>query len=234
MLVLDKHRLWAEATSHKAAVVLLGGEMPCSADLREYVKNAAFLAAADGGAAFALELGRHPDLLIGDFDSLPDASVAVCREYGTEIVQLPIMKDMTDGEFLLDTLLKRGFDRLLVLGALGGRPDMELANIYCAAELAKRGGFCLLAHSNALLLPLYAEENTVRLEMRGFDGHTFSQLSLSDKCAHISLDGFLYPLDGELQRGQTLGLSNIIETESARLSLQNGTLLTVINLDEKL
>lgn len=234
MFVLNKQQVWENNTSEKSAVVLLGGEMPHSPLLHKYVKNADYLAAADGGASLALQLGRYPDLLIGDFDSLSENAVNACQKFGTEILQLPVMKDMTDGEFLLDTLLERGFRRLLVLGALGGRPDMLLANLDCAAEAAKGGAFCLLAHDNALLLPLYAEDKAVRLDIIGFDGYTFSELSLSEKCEHISLNGFVYPLDGELRRGQTLGLSNIINTNSATLTLQGGTLLTVIDIDEKL
>lgn len=234
VIELDRTKLWpqgaAEKAHEKSAVILLGGEEPKENRLLQYIKTAPYLAAADGGAAIALRLGRCPNLLIGDFDSLEEAKVNSCRQLGAELLELPVMKDMTDGEFLLDTLTERGFGRLLVLGAMGGRPDMELANIFYAESLAKRGAFCLLAHDNALLLPLYAEENPITLEINNFAGYTFSQVSLADRCEHITLDGFLYPLDGVLCRGQTLGLSNIIEKDRATVRLANGSLLIIINM----
>lgn len=228
VILLDKERLCAP--DDETAVVLLGGEMPRDERLLPAISGAKFLAAADGGAAQALRLGRTPDLLVGDFDSLGADDVAACQNAGAEMIRLPVMKDETDGEFLLNTLTARGFKRWLVLGALGGRPDMELANIYCAEAAARRGVTCVFAHDNALMLPLWAEDVPCELEIHEFGGHTFSQIALSEQCRHITLAGFLYPLDGPLKRGQTLGLSNVIEGNCARLTLRGGSLLTVIDL----
>lgn len=230
-VILDnKNLLAANHGGGKSALVLFGGQMPKNDRWLNAIRDAEFLAAADGGAALALQLKRVPDLLIGDFDSLAADDVAACQKGGAEMVRLPVMKDETDGEFLLNTLLGRGFKQLTVLGALGGRPDMEFANIYCAEAAARRGATILLAHDNALLLPLFAEDKPCRLLLRGFAGYTFSQLSLSDCCQHIKLRGFLYPLDGALRRGQSLGLSNVIEENETVLTLEGGSLLTAINL----
>lgn len=231
MLLLDNDELWQQG--EQSAVVLLGGEMPQDERWLSIIREAQLLAAADGGAALALSMGRLPDLLVGDFDSLDAKLVAECEQGGVEMLRLPVMKDMTDGEYLLDELLARGYRRLLVLGALGGRPDMQLANIFGAAELARRGAEILLAHDNALLIPLYAgdgPDDACELVLKGFAGKTFSQIAISERCRHILLDGFFYPLDGELARRQTLGLSNIIDRDEAHLTLHGGTLLAVINL----
>lgn len=229
MFTLQNNCLWGEPPEQKLAVVLLGGCPPQDGALLQYVAEAPYLAAADAGAAIALNAGRTPDLLIGDFDSLGAEALAACRAGGAEVLTLPVMKDLTDGEFLLQTLAGRGFKRLLVLGALGGRPDQELANIFCAEALAERGIDCLLAHDNALLLPLAAGETPVKLRLAGFQGSTMSMLSLSEACAHIRLAGFLYPLDGALHRRQTLGLSNLVQAETAEITLTAGNLLAVIN-----
>lgn len=229
MLTLQNNCFLPNPARGKAAVVLLGGAAPTAPDLLQYIKEAPYLAAADGGAAIGLQAGRTPDLLIGDFDSLSAGDKDRCQKAGAEVLPLPAMKDWTDGELLLQTLAKRGFVSLLVLGALGGRPDQELANIFCAERLARRGVSCLLAHDNALLLPLYAGKQELRLRLCGFAGQTVSLLSLSARCAHIRLDGFLYPLDGPLYRRQTLGISNIAQKEAADIRLSSGSLLAVIN-----
>lgn len=233
MIFIDNDQLYNELLwqrETKSAVVLLAGQVPQDKRWLQIISHAGFLAAADGGAALALHLGRCPNLLVGDFDSLDAALVKEAAQGGATLVQLPVMKDVTDGEYLLQRLAEQGFCRLLVLGALGGRVDMQMANIYTAASFARRGVSCLLAQDDALLVPLFAGDEPAELVLRGFAGKTFSQVSISERCKNIRLDGFLYPLDGELKRGQTLGLSNIIKQKEASLQLVGGSLLTIINL----
>lgn len=55
-------------------VTVIGGGAVSQADLAEALEAAPLLVAADGGADRALALGRMPDLVIGDLDSLtPEA-----------------------------------------------------------------------------------------------------------------------------------------------------------------
>lgn len=55
-------------------VTVIGGGAVSGADISEALERAPLLVAADGGADRALALGRMPDLVIGDLDSLtPDA-----------------------------------------------------------------------------------------------------------------------------------------------------------------
>ena len=229
MLTLKNNCFLGDKPFLQTAVMLLGGDMPQDSGLLQYIKEAPYLAAADGGAAAALGLGCCPNLLIGDFDSLPAADLNACKAQGAEVAALPQMKDWTDGEFLFSELFGRGFRRLLVLGALGGRPDQQLANIFCAEKAARDGLFCLLAHDNALLLPLYAESEPQTLLLEGFAGQTASLVSLSESCGNIWLDGFFYPLNDALYRRQTRGISNIINVEQAKISLTMGSLLVIIN-----
>lgn len=223
---LDADRFWCDDT----ALVLLAGQPPASEWLLKTVAAAPYVAAADGGAAIALAAGRRPDLLIGDFDSLAAEALAACREAGCEILTLPAAKDLTDGEFLLQTLYERGWRRFLVLGALGGRVDQMLANIACAEKLARAGAEVLLAHDDAVLCLLYAESTPQELTLHGFAGKTLSLLSISEVCDKVELAGFEYPLNGRLARRQTLGISNVVRAEAAALRLTGGSLLVCLNL----
>lgn len=224
-------RLQAEKLlSDDTALVLLAGKPPRSGRLLNAIVRAPYMAAADGGAALALAVGRKPDLLIGDFDSLSAAGLAECREAGCEILTLPAAKDLTDGEFLLQTLWERGRRRLLVLSALGGRIDQTLANIACAEKLARLGAEVLLVHDDAILCPLYAAGAPQELSLHGFGGKTLSLLSLSEACERVELSGFEYPLNGRLKRRQTLGISNVVRAEAATVRLTGGSLLVCLNL----
>ncbi len=212
------------------ALALLAGQPPQSERLLKAVFAAPYVAAADGGAAIALAAGRRPNLLIGDFDSLSAEDLVECQDAGVEILTLPAAKDLTDGEFLLQTLFERGWRRLLVLGALGGRVDQLLANIACAEQLAREGAEVWLAHDDALLGPLYAASMPQELSLQGFGGKTLSLVSLSEACDKVELAGFEYPLNGPLKRRQTLGISNVVRAEAATVRLTGGSLLVCLNL----
>lgn len=213
-----------------AALALLGGQPPVSPDLLACVKQAGFVAAADGGAAIALQQGRCPDLLAGDFDSLPAAMLAEAEAAGGEIIRLPVRKDQTDGEFLLNHLAATGWRRLLILGALGGRVEQELANLLTAVPLAKQGVAICLADDTELLFLLGAGEQKRCLHLQGFAGCTVSLVALGGACRRVELDGFAYPLQGELAAYTSLGISNVAEAEQAAITLQDGCLLVAINL----
>lgn len=231
----EKFVLEREALLNRGcAVLLLGGEPPRSPRLKGLIRRAPFVAAADAGAAVGLEAGRLPELLVGDFDSLPPELLERCRAGGSEVVRLPVHKDLTDGEFILDWAAReagpRGWRRLVVLGALGGRLDQTLANILCALPLAAAGLELCFAGEGELVLLLCAGEGAVqRLELRGFAGRTVSLLALGGDARRVELAGFSYPLAGPLALGVSLGVSNIAEGPRSEIALSGGRLLVSIN-----
>jgi thiamine pyrophosphokinase len=228
MVVLDFNRLMTP----DAAVVLLGGEPPQSDELLNCIKCGKLVAAADRGAALALHVGRVPDILVGDFDSLPPELLAECRQGGARIFSLPVHKDLTDGEYILQHLSAQGMRRLLILGGLGGRVDQLLANILTAVPQARQGVEILFAHDDALLYVLAADnaDEPQELVLRGFAGRTVSLISLAEESRAVELAGFEYPLHGALKQNVSLGVSNVVQAEGASIRLTDGCLLVCINL----
>jgi len=211
------------------ALVLLGGEPPRRPAWLDCIRRAEFVAAADGGAALALAEGRCPDLLVGDFDSLPADLLAQCQAAG-EICQLPTAKDYTDGEYLLRQLRLGGWRRLLILGALGGRLEQTLANLLTAAPLAAAGlEICLASDEGVMFLLGAAADGERQLALRGFAGCTVSLVPLGGSCGRVELHGFAYSLHGELPAYTSLGISNVAERAECRIGLQDGALLVCIN-----
>src|SRR4051794_16520681 len=103
-----------------------------TADLRPYLdlmQGADLRIAADGGARHFIELGLLPHLAIGDFDSLPPALLVKLEDHDVEIDRHPAQKDEPALELPLPRAPQRGARRIIVLAALGGRPDMHLANL---------------------------------------------------------------------------------------------------------
>ena len=106
-------------------VSLLGAGPVDPGDIREILGIAPGLVAADGGAASAITAGHLPDLVIGDFDSLPQLT----GETLPNDRLLPVSEqDSTDFEKCLSRITA---PLILALGFTGARIDHELA-VYSA------------------------------------------------------------------------------------------------------
>ena len=93
-----------------------------------------FLICADGGWACARQFGLTPQLVVGDFDSMPPA-----MRPDVPTLTLPTEKDDTDLVVCLHEGRKRGYTEFILAGAIGGRFDHTLSCLQCAADCALRG-----------------------------------------------------------------------------------------------
>jgi thiamine pyrophosphokinase len=204
--------------------------------------------AVDGGARHCLKKGWPTHVLIGDFDSLDLDALSLARERcpSAEVLSYDSDKDETDFELALDLVLKRHsvLPPLEVLGAMGGRPDMFLANLLLPlAETFRRriirrrrqaedvGGplaVFLEADWSLHLLSGPAEMTIQPVDRR----RRVSLLPLTAKAKGVTLAGaFRYPLTrGELRFGLTLGLSNELPSCSeGTIRLEKGLLLATVS-----
>ncbi len=180
--------------------------------------------AADGGLRHVQALGWPAHCLVGDFDSLEPGVPEELRSRGSEVFQYPADKDEIDFELALHLARRRGYGRMEVLGALGGRWDMTLANLFLP-----RAGW----DSDAIRFrhgpwTLLAALGPAALTVEGRAGDLLSLIPLGEDVAGVRLAGCRYPLAGEtLQAGYSRGLSNVLTEGEARLSLESGTLLVI-------
>ena len=86
--------------------------------------------AADGGARNALALGLPVHIVIGDSDSLSEPEVQSLAATGTYIKTFPAEKDYTDLELALMYACEMDINWVRIIGALGGRIDQTLSNVY--------------------------------------------------------------------------------------------------------
>ncbi len=174
--------------------------------------------AADGGYSALSRAGIRPDVVIGDFDSLP------ARPDHPGVVPLPREKDDTDMLAALRLGLARGYGEFHVYGGFGGRFDHTLANVQCLAFLARNGarGF------------LYGGGNVITCVQDGsmeFDAAhrgVLSVFSHSDVSKGVYLEGLKFPLaDATLTSDFPLGCSNEFTGVASRVSVREGTLVVV-------
>jgi thiamine pyrophosphokinase len=177
----------------------------------------------DGGARHLQYLGIKPDVIIGDMDSIDPASLASYSTSGIKIIKYPADKDFTDTELALDYALRLKPEKIFIWGALGGRIDHTLANVFLLNKGQEKG-------IRTYLIDEYGEAFMLDKETAFINetGNTVSLLALSPKVTGITLFGFLYPLkEGTLIMGESRGISNIINEDRAGISVKNGKLLVI-------
>lgn len=203
-------------------IVVAGGDPPVPADLAGLPRDAVVIG-ADRGVAYAEQLGLPVTLAIGDFDSVPVDVLDRVAAGGAEIRRYPAEKDATDLELALDAAVELNPERVVVLGAHGGRLDHQLANLlllasprYKAVRMqARMGGAVMNAiHDTAALT--------------GRPGEVLSLIPVHGPAIGVSTSGLLYPLVGEdLPAGMSRGVSNVFIETTATVSVKSGTLLAV-------
>lgn len=203
----------------KRCVIIGAGALSPSA--KELLTAEDYLIAADGGYRGCQLLGREPDLLLGDFDSLEGP-----LPQAKEILRYPVEKDDTDSMLALKVGLQRGFRRFLLLGMCGGRLDHSLANIQTVVYGTLHGAVVELADEGLWLSALLGGQS---LTVPYREGHTLSVLAHSDKVRGVTLGGLQYPLEeAELENSFPLGVSNhFLPGQDATVSIGEGVALVL-------
>jgi thiamine pyrophosphokinase len=205
------------------AVVLAAGRVVATAALRARVAAADLIVAADGGARHARSLGVRPHAIVGDLDSVDDATL---RRYPDADVQRhPRDKDRLDLELALDEAVRRGARSVLIVGAFGGRVDHELAAVAVALARHREGLDVELHAGDALALPLRAGQ-TGELDLPA--DVTVSVLATTPG-TRVTLSGLRYPVrDAALEPGSGLGVSNVSVGGPVRVDVHAGEALVVV------
>ncbi|MCX7939188.1 MAG: thiamine diphosphokinase [Anaerolineae bacterium] len=213
------------------AVIIANGEPPSEADARRWLRDEDVLICADGGANAALALNLKPHHVVGDFDSLSEATVHRLQALGAQLHRYPTRKNETDLELalLLATQLTPRPEAIIVLGAFGGRLDHTLANMLLLAVPALRGWSVTLAHGTERAMLIDAREAPATLVLHGTPGDTVSLIPFGGDVHGISTEGLEYPLHDEpLFIGPARGVSNVLISPRARVHVRRGLLLCIM------
>jgi thiamine pyrophosphokinase len=204
-------------------LVFANGELD---DAASCLVNAAvpdLVVCADGGVRHARALGLVPDFVIGDLDSLPNAHRQELTSAGVEFVSFPTAKDETDLELALLHAADRGADKIMVLGARGGRLDHELGNLMLLAHPRLLGVGVSICSGNQVLTLVRHQAS-----FHGCPGDLLSLLPIGGDALGVRTVGLEYPLNGEaLLMGPGRGVSNVFVSNWARVSLDSGMLFAV-------
>jgi thiamine pyrophosphokinase len=204
------------------ALVFAGGD-PVDERWHALLDQHELVIAADSGIGHVHRLGLRADVLVGDMDSILSRSLDRARDEGTRIEQHPADKDATDLELALEAALRRGADRVTVLGAGGGRLDHFLANALLLASSRWEA-----IRIDALVGPARLFVVRSQVQLRGRVGSVVTLLAVSGTATGVTTTGLRWELAGEsLTAGTTRGVSNEMTGETATVSVGEGVLFAI-------
>jgi thiamine pyrophosphokinase len=189
------------------------------------ISDADLIIAADGGAINCLELGLVPSAVVGDMDSIDDATQRRLVESGCSLIRHPARKDFTDLELALDYAIEKGASEISIIAALGARWDQTLANLLLPASQKYSKLTIRLVDGEQTIQIVRAGEPT---SISGKPGDTVSLIPVAGDAGGITTHGLEYPLqDGSLSLGGTRGNSNVMQADRATISLRKGIMVIV-------
>lgn len=208
------------------AIILANGPLSEIGELHRRLATFEYsmVIAANGGIHHAEALGIHPDVVIGDLDSLDKHAQMRLHAAGTHTEASPAKKDETDLELALLYAKQKDIDKVVVIGALGGRIDMTLANVL------------LLTHPQlaSIHIELWHDEQTAWIirppggEIYGNPEDTLSLIPLDGDAEGITTYHLAYPLSDETLRiGPARGVSNMLTSKTARVEIRSGIVLAI-------
>jgi thiamine pyrophosphokinase len=207
-------------------LIFANGIVDRSPELAGLLDQADLVIAADGGANNCIKLNITPDILLGDLDSIKPEILTKYTNAGIAIHRHPTRKDATDLELALDLATTKGARTIWLVGALGGRWDMSLANIMLAARDKYREQKIFLLGPNCCMQILHPGKTHTISSM---PGQQVSVLPLKGDARGVTLSGFEYPLtDHTIPFGSSLGVSNVIKDKTATVQHTEGVLLGVL------
>ncbi|WLR52760.1 thiamine diphosphokinase [Bacillus tianshenii] len=193
-----------------------------------YIKEDDLIIGVDAGAAFLAKRKVRFQSALGDFDSVTLEEIELVKKYASEFQSCdPVMKDLTDTEMGMRTVLEKGASEILILGGLGTRFDHSLANVHLLRTA--------LAHQvRCKIIDSYNQIQLTKDElMITTDGYPYvSLLPLTHTVKGVTLEGFQYPLhNASLEMGMSLGISNVLNAKQGKISVKEGELLVIQSRD---
>lgn len=213
----------------KTACIITGGALSAEF-LEKYLEShkGELIVVVDGALEVTHRLGIQPDFIVGDFDTVNQELLSF---YDKDIIlRHPPEKDQTDTELAIETALHAGYDKLVFFGATGSRLDHSLGNIFLLEGLLKQGICAEILNENNRL---YLKNQSFTLYRKNTRGDFLSLLPLSETVEEVTLTGFKYPVENlTFYRERTLGISNEITEEEAKVEFSEGTFIVVESRDK--
>lgn len=197
---------------------ILNGDWMSDSLCTSWMEKADVLLAADGGADRAVKLGRIPDLVVGDLDSLQTDHALL-----PNIQSIPD-QSQTDCDKLLAVAQGQGIAKLVIIGIEGSRPDHFIASLLSLSRSPvtvhlgfETGMGCLVKPGQAL----------------GFQANQVVSLLPLEPCTGVNLGGVTWPLqEASLSANRLVSISNQ-GLGAGHVSIRSGLALLYVETSER-
>lgn len=187
-----------------------------------FIPEDSFIIAADKGFETLQKNGIVPDLTVGDFDSLGYVPQSV------NFLQSPAEKDDTDMLLAVREGIKRGYEKFILYGGIGGRIDHTFANIQTLAFLKENKASAVLFGEKTAVTLLKNETIRFSSAEKGY----ISVFAYGEKAEGVTESGLKYSVrDATLLDSFPMGVSNEFVGTESEISVQDGRLLVVWQTD---
>ncbi|WP_276876184.1 thiamine diphosphokinase [Anaerococcus hydrogenalis] len=198
----------------KKCYIFAGGEFDGFFD---QVKKGDYIIGADKGYTYIEKIGLRPHIIIGDFDS------AKKPDFENKIVLKP-EKDETDLYAAINIGIKKGYKKIIVYGALGGRISHTIANIKILEDFKKKGIDIELKNKNQRLFVI--DKNFI--EKKQIENTYVSLFALTEKVENLSLINLKYQLKNyTLENHMHIGVSNEPIGKEFKIEFDKGMVLVI-------
>ncbi len=195
--------------------------------LNDLIDENDYIVCADGGLDHIMKIDKIPDLILGDFDSISDLGIKYIEDNNINIERYSSIKDNTDTELAIKTLIDKGIDKISLIGGSGTRLDHTLANLFLLKKFNKDGITLRMIDDNNIVNYLVDS-----IEIKKSEGRFISIIPLNYDGIIVSLRGFKYKLNQKhIEYASTLGVSNEIIEDVGLVKLDKGEALVFESLD---
>jgi len=198
----------------KRALLFLNGKIKNFSKIKKIINKTDLLIGVDGGTKHILKLGLKPNYIIGDLDSYTPKNKTI------PVIKYPTDKDFTDSELAIKFVIEKKYREIIIFAFAGDRLDHMISNLMIFAALPAN----IVIYTDKQ--EFYFVKN--KLEIIGQKNDLISLIPLFTDCQNVTTSNLKFPLNDEtLTIKEGRGISNVMLSSKATVSLKSGTLLLV-------
>lgn len=201
----------------KEVALVLAGSLRLSTKVKSSLEAADYVIAVDKGLDYLHELNLEPDLVIGDFDTVSEASLTWAQENNFNLQEFPEDKDKTDGNLALDFAKDLEPQDISLYAAFSSaRPDHAINILAQAFPLVDAGIDVRFYSGDVLAIPLIGPSE-LSLDLKDYTTKDYEDLLISlvpiSEVKGVYTKGLAYPLkNANLYPQKSLSLSNCLKS----------------------
>lgn len=200
----------AELQQYKT-VILANGKFPSNEIALRFIEQAERIICCDGAVEKLLHFGKQPDVVIGDFDSIPHTLLQQLK--GIVIEDKDTEKN--DLQKSLNYCKSNNYNNISIIGACGLREDHQLANLAILDMFS--ADLDLIMVSDHGIFSFISEDR----DFNSYPGQAVSIFNLDGK-ARFTFHGLRYPVHERQFTHLWEGSLNISEGERFRIEVYGG------------